>query len=129
MVAQLIPQPHPILSAIATAQEALTSVRDAQPVFMIPAEKQTAVAEIARLEAIAAELKLRVVAVAGDAASDAGSRDNGAWWASVTRADFPAGRAQGRLAEALDRRWSRVATGMADGLVSPGPSHRRGAGA
>ena len=119
MVAQLIPQPHPILSAIATAQEALTSVRDAQPVFLIPAEKQTAVAEIARLEAIAAELKLRVVAVAGDAASDAGSRDNGAWWASVTRADFPAGRAQGRLAEALDRRWSRVATGMADGLVSP----------
>ena len=36
----------------------------------------------------------------------------------MTRADFPAGRAQGRLAEALDRRWTRVATGMADGLVS-----------
>ncbi len=37
----------------------------------------------------------------------------------MIRADFPAGRAQGRLAEALDRRWTRVAAGMADGLVSP----------
>ena len=94
-------------------------MRDVQPVFMIPAEKETAVAEIARLEAMAAELKLRVVAAAEDARAEAGARDNGAWLASVTRADFPAGRAQGRLAEALDRRWTRVATGMADGLVSP----------
>ena len=68
---------------------------------------------------MAAELKLRVVASAEDARAEAGARDNGAWLASVTRADFHAGRAQGRLAEALDRRWTRVATGMADGLVSP----------
>ncbi len=109
---------HPILGAVATAQDALKSVRDSQPVFLIPAEKETAVAEIAALEAMLAELKLRVVAVADDAASEAGARDNGAWLASVTRADFPAGRAQGRLAEALDRRWSRVAGAMADGNVS-----------
>ena len=119
MVAQLMPAPHPILGAVAAAQDALKAVRDVQPVFMIPAEKEAAVAEIARLEAMAAELKLRVVAAAEDARAEAGARDNGAWWASVTRADFPAGRAQGRLAEALDRRWTRVATGMADGLVSP----------
>ena len=118
MVAQLLPQPHPILSAIQVAQDALTAVRDSQPVFLIPAEKEAAVAEIARLEAMAAELKLRVVATADDAAGDAGARDNGAWLASVTRADFHAGRAQWRLAEALDRRWSAVAAGMADGLVS-----------
>ncbi len=119
MVAQLMPQPHPILAAVAAAQESLKAVRDSQPVFMIPAEKETAVAELARLEAMTAELKLRVVAAADDARAEAGARDNGAWLASVTRADFPAGRAQGRLAEALDRRWTRVAAGMADGLVSP----------
>lgn len=109
---------HPILGAVAIAQDALTAVRDAQPVFLTPAEKETAVAQIARAEAMLAELKLRVVAVTDDAASDAGARDNGAWWASVTRADFPIGRTNARLAEALDRRWTAVAAGMTDGLVS-----------
>jgi hypothetical protein len=110
---------HPVLGAVAAAQDAMKAVRDVQPVFMIAAEKETAVTELARLEAMAAELKLRVVASASDAADEAGARDNGAWLASVTRTDFPAGRAQGRLAQALDRRWTRVAAGMADGLVSP----------
>ena len=106
VVAQLMPSPHPILSAVLVAQDAVRSVRDAQPVFLVPAEKGTAVAELARLEAMTAELRLRVVAVADDAASDAGARDIGAWLASVTRADFPVGRADARLAEALDRRWT-----------------------
>jgi len=110
---------HPVLGAVAAARESLKAVRDVQPVFMIAAEKETAVAELARLEAMAAELKLRVVAAAEDARAEAGARDNGAWLASVTRTDFPAGRAQGRLAQALDRRWTRVAAGMAEGLVSP----------
>jgi len=110
---------HPVLGAVAAARESLKAVRDVQPVFMIAAEKETAVTELARLEAMAAELKLRVVAAAEDARAEAGARDNGAWLASVTRTDFPAGRAQGRLAQALDRRWTRVAAGMADGLVSP----------
>src|SRR5215204_4788420 len=82
---------HPILDAVAAARDAMKAVRDVQPVFMIAAEKETAVAELARLEAMAAELKLRVVASAGDAAAEAGARDNGAWLASVTRTDFPAG--------------------------------------
>ena len=118
MTTQTVPL-HPILGAVATAQDALQAVRDCQPVYLIPAEKQAAVAELARLEAMTAELKLRLIATADDAASEAGARDNGAWWASVTRADFPAGRTQARLAQALDRRWTRVAAGMADGLVSP----------
>ena len=112
MVAELMPSPHPILSAVLVAQDAVRSVRDAQPVFLIPAEKETAVAELARLEAMAAELRLRVVAVAEDARADAGARDVGAWLASVTRADFPVGRADARLAEALDRRWTRVAAAV-----------------
>ena len=67
MVAQLMPAPHPILGAIQVAQDALTSVRDSQPTFLIPTEKQTAVAKIARTEAMLAELKLRIVAAAEDA--------------------------------------------------------------
>ncbi len=118
MVAELLPQQHPILVAVTTAREAVGGVRDVQPVFMSPAEKKTAITELARLEAMTAELKLRVVAAADDAAALALSRDTGAWLASVTRADFGAGRADARLAEALDRRWTGVSAGMADGNVS-----------
>ena len=118
MVAQLVAAPHPILAALTTSREALTAVRDVQPVYMSPAEKKTAITELARLEAMTAELKLRIVATADDAANLALSRDTGAWLASVTRADFGAGRADARLAEALDRSWTGVAAGMADGQVS-----------
>ena len=50
---------HPILGAAAAARESLKAVRDVQPVFMIAAEKETAVTELARLEAMAAELAPR----------------------------------------------------------------------
>lgn len=117
MAAQSLP--HPILEAVAAARESLKSARDVQPVFMTAAQRQAAVEEIARLEASLAELHLRVVASAGDVAEKAGARDIGAWLAHATRADIAKGRADARLAEALDRRWTRVATAMADGVVSP----------
>jgi hypothetical protein len=118
MVAQLVPAPHPILAATTTAREALGAVRGVQPVFMSPAEQDAAVVELARLEAVTAELRLRVLAAAGGAADLAGARDVGVWMAHQTRADFGPARAEARLAAALDRRWTRVATGMADGVVS-----------
>ncbi len=118
MVAELLPQQHPILGAVESARESLTAVRAVQPVFMSPAEKKSAISEVARLEAMTAELKLRIVATADDAANLALSRDTGAWLASVTRADFGVGRADARLAEALDRSWPGVAAGMAAGQVS-----------
>ncbi len=109
---------HPILGAVAVAGEALKAVRDVQPVFMSPAEQETAVRGIGGLEAMLAELKLRVLPAAGDAACLAGARDVGAWMAWLTHADFAPARADARLADALDRRWTRVAAGMADGAVS-----------
>ncbi len=118
MVAELLPQQHPILGAVKAAREGLVAVRDVQPMFMTPGEKKAAIAELARLEAMTAALKLRIVATADDAANHALARDTGAWLASVTRADFGAGRADARLADALDRSWAGVAAGMADGDVS-----------
>jgi hypothetical protein len=38
---------HPVLGAVAAAQDAMKAVRDVQPVFMIAAEKETAVTELA----------------------------------------------------------------------------------
>ena len=45
--------------------------------------------ELAQAAAALAELQLRVVAAAGDAAAETGARDTGTWLASVTRADVP----------------------------------------
>jgi Domain of unknown function (DUF222) len=118
MVAQLVPTPHPILGAIATARAALADVRDTQPLFMTPTEQEAALRELARLEAMTAEVKLRVVAASENAANKAGARDVGSWVACMTHADYQAGRADARLADALDRRWTRVAAGMADGDIS-----------
>ena len=109
---------HPVLECAAALMASVKSVRGVQPVFMTPAQQEAAVAELARAAAALAELQLRVVAAAADAATGSGARDTGAWLASVTRADFSTGRADARLAEALDRRWTAVAAGMADGLVS-----------
>ncbi|WP_322938455.1 HNH endonuclease signature motif containing protein [Nocardioides bizhenqiangii] len=109
---------HPIVGAVATARDALKTVRDVQPTFMAPAQKQAAVLELDALEATLAELRLRVLASAADAAEEAGARDVGAWTAQLTRADVSSARADARLAEALDRRWTQVAAGMADGKVS-----------
>ncbi|WP_183100919.1 HNH endonuclease signature motif containing protein [Nocardioides pelophilus] len=85
---------------------------------MTPAEKTTALQEITALEATLTDLKLRVLATAGDVADAAGARDIGSWAAHLTHADPTAARADARLAEALDRRWTRVAAGMADGAVA-----------
>ena len=109
---------HPILGAVTAAGESLKAVRDVQPVFMSPAEQEAAVRGIAGLEAMLAELKLRVLPAAGDAACLAGARNVGAWMAWLTHTDFAPARADARLADALDRRWQVVVGGMADGTVS-----------
>ncbi|RHW25634.1 DUF222 domain-containing protein [Nocardioides immobilis] len=109
---------HPIVGAVTAARESLKGVRDVQPVFMSPAAQTDAVTSIAALEGMLAELKLRVLAASGDAADQAGARDVGAWLAHLTQADSSMARAEAHLATALDRKWSRVAAGMAEGTVS-----------
>jgi len=119
VVAQLLPQPHPILACAEQISHALTEVADVQPVFMSPADKAAAVVELDKAAAALAELQLRVLASAEEVAMSAGARDVGSWAAFLTHADPAAARADARLAEALDRRWDKVAAGMADGVVTP----------
>lgn len=108
---------HPILGAVATAREALTEVADVQPVFMSTAEKQAALIEFARLEAQAAEGRLRVLACADEVGDESGARDAAAWVSVATQADPQAARADLHLAKALDAR-PLVAAGMRAGVVS-----------
>jgi len=118
VVAQLLPQPHPIVACAEQVMAVVGGVRQVQPVFMGPADKQAAVVELDKAAAALAELQLRVLASAGDVAVSAGARDVGSWAAFLTHADPAAARADARLAEALDARWSRVAAAMAAGVVA-----------
>lgn len=77
MVAELVPQQHPILACASALLASLGAVRDVQAVFMGPADQRGALEEISRAERVLAELKLRVLAAADQAAQDAGARDAG----------------------------------------------------
>src|SRR5687767_7124448 len=105
--------PHPILGCAESVAAAVKEVRDLQPVFMSSDQKQAALVALRALKAQAAELELRVLAAATDEeAQEAGFRDVTGWLAKTTRADRSDARAARKLAEALDRRWTRVAQGM-----------------
>ncbi|GAA3816222.1 HNH endonuclease signature motif containing protein [Nocardioides panacisoli] len=111
--------PHPVLLCVENVESELKAVRGVQPTFMTTAQKELALLGIASAEAQLAELKLRVLAAAGDLAETEGARDLGSWLSGHTNADLRAARAETALADALDRRWRHVAAGMADGTVSP----------
>ena len=85
MTVHPLPDPHPILGAVLAAGEALEGVRDVQPVFMTAAEQESAIAEIARLEAHDRGAEAPGRRRRRRCRREAGARDIGAWLASVTR--------------------------------------------
>ncbi|WP_344778643.1 DUF222 domain-containing protein, partial [Nocardioides panacisoli] len=111
--------PHPVLACVENLEAELKAVRDVQPTFMTTGQKELALLGIASAQAQLVELKLRVLAAAGDLAETEGARDLGSWLCGHTRTDLRTARAETALAEALDRRWHQVAAGMAEGVVSP----------
>ena len=109
---------HPVLACAETIGEALKETADVQVAFMDPTDKRTALVELTRLEAQLSALKLRVLAVADDVALAEGARDIGALLTHETRTDFTTNRRDLSLAEALDRRWARVAAALAEGELN-----------
>ena len=109
---------HPVLACAETIGAALKETADVQVTFMAPAEKRAALVELTRLEAQLSALKLRVMAASDDVAVAEGARDVGALLAQETRTDFAANRRDLVLAEALDRRWSVVATALGQGELN-----------
>ena len=99
MVAQLIPSLHPVLACAAQVRAVVEGVRDVQPLYLSPADKTTALVELGRAAAALEELRLRVLAAAGDVAEAAGARDVGSWAAVVTNAEPSTARADARLAQ------------------------------
>jgi hypothetical protein len=109
---------HPILACAADIDTALKAVSSVDPVFMSVAEKRAALAVLDERVSQLEELRLRVVAAAGDVAEADGNRSVGSWLARRVRKD--PGRMFGleRLAVALDTRYAVVAAGLAEGAVN-----------
>ncbi len=113
------PTAHPVQAAASVIRAALKDVADVQATFMSPDQLATALAEVTAAKAQLAELECRLLAAGEPLAYRDGARDIGTWVAHRLRTDQRGARADQRLAQALDRRWGRLATGMRDGEVNP----------
>ena len=78
-------------------------------------DKATALSELVRAEAQLVELRLRVLADAGDLAVATAAKDAAGWLARMTRTRFADARADLALATALDREHPVLAAAMRDG--------------
>jgi hypothetical protein len=118
VVAQLVEPPHPIVACVDQLRAALSEVTAYEPMYLSDEDKALTVLGIAAVERRLAGLKLRTMAVSKEMADQDGARDVAAWLAPRARADLRPLRAEQRLAEAIDQRWTQVAAGMTAGGVS-----------
>ena len=109
---------HPIVAAATDLRSALKAVADVNPTFMSTADKAAALIELGRAEAQLAELRLRILADAGDLAHETAAKDAAGWLATMTRTRFADARADLALAAALDRDRAALAEAMRDGAVT-----------
>jgi hypothetical protein len=110
--------PHPIIAAATDVRTRLKSVRDANPTFMSTDEKAIALRELVAAEAQLAELRLRILAAAGDLAADTAAKDAAGWLAQHTRTSYAEARADLRLARALDTERPVLAAAMREGAAT-----------
>jgi hypothetical protein len=114
---------HPILAAASDVRSTLKAVADANPTFMSTGEKAEALRELAAAEGQLAELRLRILADAGDLAAETAAKDAAGWLAQHTRTRYADARADLRLAAALDRDRPSLAAAMREGSLSLAQAH------
>ncbi len=99
-------------------EECLDEVGAVNPSFRTTAEKQQAMVVLARVIARAQAEQQRILAVADDVAEVTGARSAAAWLADRTN-DSPARlRADKKLADALDARWTKLQAAFREGAVN-----------
>ncbi len=114
---------HPIVVVASEVRALLKGVAGANPTFLTTAEKATALCELVRAESQLAELRLRVLADAGDLADATAAKDAAGWLAHETRTRFTDARADLALATALDHERPVLAAGMREGDVTLAQAH------
>ena len=117
------PAAHPVLACAEVIEAALKDAAGVQVAFMPPADKRAALLQLARVEAQLAALRLRLIAAADDVALVEGARDIAALLTHDTRTDRGTNRRELALAEALDRRWHRVAAALGAGELNVAQAH------
>ena len=99
---------HPIVACATDLSGLLKGVADVNPTFMSTGDKAAALRGLARVEAQVVELRLRVLADAGDLAVATAAKDAAGWLAQHTRVRFDTARADLALAVATRRQLDRV---------------------
>ncbi|MFC6344380.1 hypothetical protein ACFP8W_20535, partial [Nocardioides hankookensis] len=80
-------QVHPVLAAMAAVDAAVAAVSEVEPTFMTTEEKRQALLGLSETIDRLEELRMRVLAAAGDVADEDGARDAAAWLAHHGRRD------------------------------------------
>jgi hypothetical protein len=109
---------HPIIAAVSDVRSALKVVADANPTFMSTDDKAVALRELVAAEGQLAELRLRILADAGDLAAATAAKDAAGWLAHHTRTRYADARADLRLAKALDSQRPVLAAVMRQGAAT-----------
>jgi hypothetical protein len=109
---------HPILAAACDVRASLKAVAGANPTFMSTRDKASALRELVAAEAQLVELRLRILADAGDLAAGTAAKDAAGWLAQHTRTSYADARADLRLADALERGRPVLAAAMREGTAS-----------
>jgi hypothetical protein len=109
---------HLVQECGAAISAALDKVEAVELLYLSPADKASALQQLACLESRVAATRLRLLAVADVVAEQAGDRDVAAWCQRETRIDRGVARRDLALARSLDRRWTALASAHAGGDVS-----------
>ena len=114
---------HPIIDAASDVRASLKAVAGANPTFMSTGEKAAALRELVAAEGQLAELRLRILADAGDLAADTAARDAAGWLAQHTRTSYADARADLALANALGGERPVLAAAMREGGATSAQAH------
>src|SRR5262245_5056347 len=96
----------------------LDEIGSIDPTYRTTGEKQHALIALARAKARIAAEELRILATGDDIAETTGARSTAAWLADETRDNPGTIRRHAALADALEKRWTRVREAMASGSVN-----------
>ena len=120
MAAELLDPSHPVAAAVASVREDLLGVVGTPVWSMTPAETETALVDVARLESQVAQLKLRLLAHAErvEVGSSVGATSPANWFAHATRTVRPAAHRAARLAARLEEAHPAVDAALADAAIN-----------
>ncbi len=96
----------------------LAEIGAVNPTFRTTAEKQQALVALSRARARLAAEEMRILATADDVAEATGARSTAAWLAQTTKDSPGRLRADKKLADALDTRWTKLQAAFRKGRVN-----------